>query len=51
MNETIKISNLTKSYGMHTVLKGLAFCVHQGGIFALLGINGAGKATSLECII
>ena len=50
MNEAIKISNLTKSYGTHTVLKGLDFCVQQGEIFALLGINGAGKTTSLECI-
>lgn len=48
--EAIKISNLTKSYGTHTVLKGLNFCVQQGEIFALLGINGAGKTTSLECI-
>ena len=50
MNEAIKISNLTKSYGAHAVLKGLNFCVQQGEIFALLGINGAGKTTSLECI-
>ena len=50
MNEAIKISNLTKSYGNHIVLKGLDFCVQQGEIFALLGINGAGKTTSLECI-
>ena len=50
MNEAIKISNLTKSYGTHAVLKGLDFCVKQGEIFALLGINGAGKTTFLECI-
>lgn len=50
MNEAIKISNLTKSYGTHAVLNGLDFYVRQGEIFALLGINGAGKTTSLECI-
>lgn len=50
MNEAIKISSLTKSYGTHTVLKDLDFYVQQGEIFALLGINGAGKTTSLECI-
>ena len=50
MNEAIKISSLTKSYGTHAVLKGLDFCVQKGEIFALLGINGAGKTTSLECI-
>ena len=50
MKEAIKINNLTKSYGSHVVLNGLDFCVQQGEIFALLGINGAGKTTSLECI-
>ena len=46
MNEAIKISNLSKSYGTHVVLNGLDFCVQQGEIFALLGVNGAGKTTS-----
>ncbi len=50
MNEAIKVSNLSKSYGTHVVLNGLNFCVQQGEIFALLGVNGAGKTTSLECI-
>ena len=50
MSEAIKISSLTKSYGTHIVLNGLDFCIHQGEIFALLGVNGAGKTTSLECI-
>lgn len=50
MNEAIKISNLSKSYGTHIVLKGLDFNIQQGEIFALLGVNGAGKTTSLECI-
>ena len=50
MKEAIKISGLKKSYGTHVVLNGLDFCVRQGEIFALLGVNGAGKTTSLECI-
>jgi ABC-2 type transport system ATP-binding protein len=50
MNEAIKINNLKKSYGTHVVLNGLDFCVQQGEIFALLGVNGAGKTTFLECI-
>ncbi|MDO4284271.1 MAG: ABC transporter ATP-binding protein [Eubacteriales bacterium] len=50
MNEAMKISGLKKSYGTHVVLNGLEFCVRQGEIFALLGVNGAGKTTSLECI-
>lgn len=50
MKEAIKISGLKKSYGTHVVLNGLDFCVLQGEIFALLGVNGTGKTTSLECI-
>lgn len=41
MTEAITISNLTKSYGINVVLNGLDFCVQQGEIFALLGVNGA----------
>ena len=33
MNEAIKISNLSKSYGTHIVLNGLDFSVQQGEIF------------------
>lgn len=34
----------------HVVLNRLDLCVQQGEIFALLGVNGAGKTTSLECM-
>jgi len=50
MNYAIQIDGLKKSYGNHTVLKGLTFNVIKGEIFALLGVNGAGKTTALECI-
>ncbi len=50
MNNAIQINGLTKSYGNHVVLKGLDFSVRQGEIFALLGVNGVGKTTALECI-
>ncbi|RUT47016.1 ABC transporter ATP-binding protein [Paenibacillus anaericanus] len=50
MTNAIQISGLKKSYGNHTVLKGLNFNVKKGEIFALLGVNGAGKTTALECI-
>ena len=50
MNDAMKINNSKKSYGNHVVLNGLDFCLRQGEIFALLGVNGAGKTTSLECI-
>ncbi len=50
MSYAIQIDGLKKSYGDHAVLKGLSFHVRQGEIFALLGVNGAGKTTALECI-
>ena len=50
MSYAVKVENLKKSYGDHTVLKGLSFHVKKGEVFALLGGNGAGKTTTLECV-
>lgn len=50
MSYAIRIDGLSKKYGNHTVLKNLHFDVKEGEIFALLGVNGAGKTTALECI-
>lgn len=50
MNYAIQIDGLRKSYDNQPVLKGLCFHVMKGEIFALLGVNGAGKSTTLECI-
>ena len=50
MNRAIQVSELRKSYGIHIVLKGLNFQIEKGEVFSLLGVNGAGKTTSLECI-
>lgn len=50
MDTVIQIKDLEKSYGSHSVLKGVSFEVKKGEIFALLGTNGAGKTTTLECM-
>ncbi len=50
MSNAIEVSGLTKSYGSHVVLKEISFQIAAGEIFALLGANGAGKTTALECI-
>ena len=50
MSIAITVNGLCKSYGAHAVLKGVELSVHTGEIFALLGVNGAGKTTALECI-
>lgn len=50
MNSAIQVIGLKKSYGNHNVLKGIDFHIAQGETFALLGVNGSGKTTALECI-
>lgn len=44
----IKVREIKKSYKDVGVLKGVDFEVEQGGIFALLGSNGAGKTTMIK---
>lgn len=51
MSEAIKVSGLTKSYGSKTVLNNLELFVESGTVFGLLGANGAGKSTTIECIL
>lgn len=50
MTCAVQILELKKSYGSQEVLKGLSFAVERGEIFGILGVNGAGKTTALECI-
>ncbi len=47
----ITVKNLTKTYGEHVAVDNLSFTVPKGSVFGLLGANGAGKSTSLECIL
>lgn len=46
----ICVEELTKSYNERIILNRLSFEVKKGEIFAVLGVNGAGKTTMLECI-
>lgn len=49
MNKNIiQVKSVKKSYKDVEVLKGVDFEVEQGGIFALLGSNGAGKTTMIK---
>lgn len=48
MNNIIEINNLNKFYGDLHAVKDLSFCVKQGELFAFLGINGAGKSTTIS---
>ena len=50
MNSAIQVRGLKKRYDSNIVLNGLDFEMEKGETFALLGVNGAGKTTALECI-
>lgn len=40
-----------KNYGEKKVLKGINLTVYQGELFGFIGKNGAGKSTTIDCII
>ena len=46
----IKTSGLVKRYGDVTAVDGLDLQIQQGEIFALLGVNGAGKSTAIRML-
>ncbi len=46
----LKIENLTKSYGEKKAVNDLSFKVKEGEFFAFLGVNGAGKSTTINII-
>lgn len=48
---SLKVDNIVKTYGDHTVVQGLSFEMKEPGVFALLGTNGAGKTTSIRIIL
>lgn len=45
--EIIKISHLSKSFGDVKAVNDLSFQVKKGELFAFLGVNEAGKSTTI----
>ena len=50
MNNIIKIDKVSKSYGNLKAVNNLSFLVKEGEFFSFLGINGAGKSTTINMI-
>ena len=46
----IEINHLNKSFGKVKAVNDLSFHVKRGELFAFLGVNGAGKSTTISMI-
>ena len=51
MQELLKINDLVGGYSNKNVLKGISFEVNKGEVVGLIGLNGAGKSTTIKHII
>lgn len=50
MDNIIEIENLTKVFGDLKAVDNLSFSVRKGELFAFLGVNGAGKSTTISIL-
>lgn len=50
MSDIIRIEHLNKSFGDVRAVNDLSFRVKQGELFAFLGVNGAGKSTTISIL-
>lgn len=48
MKKIIEIKGLSKSFGEVKAVNDLSFSVREGELFAFLGVNGAGKSTTIN---
>lgn len=48
VKKVLKMENVTKSYGEHTVVNNLSITLFEGEVFGLLGPNGSGKTTTIK---
>lgn len=49
--QALSVAGLSKNYGSFSVLDDLNLHVEKGSIHGLVGLNGSGKTTTIECIL
>jgi len=50
MSEVLVIDNVHKYFGKFAANNGVSFSLKEGGIYLLVGPNGCGKSTLVNCI-
>ncbi|MDX1557123.1 MAG: ATP-binding cassette domain-containing protein, partial [Xanthomonadales bacterium] len=51
MTSAVNFDSVLKRFGRSTVLDGLSLEIEPGEFFGLVGINGAGKTTSIKALL
>ena len=46
----VEVEDLEKNYGQVRAVQGISFSVGQGSLFSFLGVNGAGKSTTINIL-
>jgi len=49
--DPLVVDQLTVRYGKTTAVDGVSFSVPRGEVYALLGRNGAGKSSTISCLV
>lgn len=51
MGQLLRVENVTGGYTKRPVLQDVSFSVNKGELVGLIGLNGAGKSTTIKHII
>lgn len=50
MEPVVEVVDLRKRYGKVVAVDGISFTMGRGEIFGIVGPNGTGKSTTMECL-